>query len=176
MSTDGTFATLLREGRLVEFEKDDDDHRQPERCLYFCPDTKTWIDQLPLTKDPHLEADLPHVARDALSPAEQAFRIFDAFVYDAKFFRGDIPRMMPPKEGVYEIKTPSLRLMGAFHRPNVFICAAADYKRNLKGNRPLGEKYMRDVRTFFASLPLPNPKIDLRDVNELLGKAPLRLR
>lgn len=175
MSTAGTLAALVRAGRLVEFEKDEDDHRQPERCLYFRPETKTWIDQLPSTKDPYLEAELPRLARDSLPLDQQAFQKFDRFVYDAAFFRGDIPRMIPTKHGVYEIKTDSLRLMGVFHRPNVFICAAADYKRNLKGDRALGAAHIKSVRDFVAALPLPEPKIDLRDVNELLGKTPLRL-
>jgi hypothetical protein len=170
MSTVMTVAALAQAGRLIEFEKEDDDHRQPERCLYFRPETKQWIDQLSIEKDPFLDAEQPKRARDALSPAEQAFRVFDRFVYDKDFYLGDIPRMMPVKHGVQAMHTDSLRLIGAFHQPNVFICAAADFKRNLKGNGAVAAAHMKAVRDFFRTLPLREPKISLRDQRELLGK------
>lgn len=177
MSTDGTFAALVKQGRLIEFEKDADDHRQPERCLYFKPETKQWIDELPHEKDAYLAAELPpHRARGSLHLDAQAFRVLDRFVYDAEFFRGDIPRIKPQSLGVYEIKTDSLRIFGAFHCPHVFICAAADYKRVLKGHGDLVAAHRKAVVDFVRSLPLPEPKIDLRDVNELLGKTPIVLR
>jgi hypothetical protein len=61
------------------------------------------------------------------------------------------------RDGIWELKTPDLRLFGWFHVKDCFICGALDTAFNVK-NSNLYKGYANEVGHFRDELPLDEPK------------------
>jgi hypothetical protein len=94
-----------------------DANEQPERLLYAFPHVIEWLDAVL----PTLEADLHEGKQD---PLEQADDLFHDFVSGSDFsYYAKSHSMRPTEPGVWELKTPDLRLFGWFVQRGVFIVA-----------------------------------------------------
>lgn len=97
-----------------------DAHEQPERLLYAFPHVVRWLDEVL----PYLEPDFHEGKQD---PLEQADDLFHDFVSGADFSYYEKSHSMHPTDpGVWELKTPDLRLFGWFVAKGVFVVAEID--------------------------------------------------
>jgi len=112
-----TIHQLCEAGALVAIGGGLDAHEQPQRLLFALPHVVEWLDQVL----PNLEADFHEGRQD---PLEQADDLFHDFVSGADFsFYERSHSMRPSDPGVWELKTPDLRLFGWFAAKGVFVIA-----------------------------------------------------
>ncbi|QQM31749.1 hypothetical protein JET14_06160 [Martelella lutilitoris] len=96
-----------------------DAHEQPARLLYITPRAVQW-----------LNTNLENMASDgfydnAATPAQQADDLFYSFIV-GEDIAADLPPhvMLPAEDGIWELRTPDLRMFGWFWRKGVFIISA----------------------------------------------------
>lgn len=143
-----TLATLTDRGRLVPHELVCDDDRQPVRMLWLAPELEEWLSEQLFQ--------MPKPRGQALKPYEQVEDIFDRFVGDPDYRGvGDFQNITPQHHGVYEMKTPSVRVFGWFPQRAAFVAACAEMKAKLKGGGV--DKCRKLTVAFRASLQLPQP-------------------
>lgn len=112
-----TIVELCDAGVLVSIGGGLDVHEQPERLLFAFPHVIEWLENVLPTLDPDF-----HDGKQ--NPLEQADDLFHDFVSGADFaFYEKSHSMQPTDPGVWELKTPDLRLFGWFALKGVFVIA-----------------------------------------------------
>jgi hypothetical protein len=92
---------------------------QELRYIICSPKLRTWIDQD--------LAGLVSTLGVELSPVEQLFTLVQEFCSDEPLTYGDVFKILRPREkGVWELKTPDLRIFGWFPLKNHFIAVVAN--------------------------------------------------
>lgn len=120
-----TIQTLLASGRLLATSSFLEDHEQHQRLMYFMPRVRTWAKANLMT----LESD--GFYENALSPKDQLRDICRNFLLGADLSNERLPphSMQPIDSGVWELRTPDLRLFGWAYRKNTIIVSAIDTKQ-----------------------------------------------
>src|ERR1700733_1797046 len=112
-----TLHILDRRGDLVAIGGGLEDFEQPQRLLYGFPHVITWLNEtLPTLQ--------PFYAETDLSPIEQVDVLFHDFVSGEDLVYYERCHFMEPLiNGVWELKTPDIRIFGWFCKRGVFIAA-----------------------------------------------------
>lgn len=115
-----TLEQLVESGQLIKLGGGLDRHELPERLLYGYPHVVEWLDQTL----PDLE---PELGGGKQSPIEQIDDLFHDFVSGTDLSYYERSHSMRPDElGIWELKTPDVRLFGWFPQKGAFIVAEAD--------------------------------------------------
>lgn len=150
-----TIVELAAAGSIVKLDPCLDADQQEERCIYLLPHVTKHLDQLDGKASP-LELEV--------TPLEQLVDLAARFASGEEL---DYPRqfhiMLPHDDGVWELKTPDLRLFGWFAQKDVFVCTGILDAARVKGtDRPSsGSLYgpLRDaVIRYREQLNLDPPK------------------
>lgn len=156
-----TIVELCKIGNLVAIGGGLDAHEQPHRLLYALPHVVEWLD----TVLPDLEAELHEGKQD---PLEQADTLFYDFVSGDDFsFYEKSHSMRPTDPGVWELKTPDLRLFGWFATKGVFIIAEINTTFRCK-QHGLYAGYRNSVVYKRQQLQLDEPKFITGDYEDVL--------
>lgn len=118
------------------------------RMLWLAPTLTDWLDEdlFPARRR----------GRQPLTPFEQVEDLFDSFVGDTRYSGvGDFQNIKPGGDGVYEIKTPCVRVFGWFplYRGFVAVCAQLKDRLDTAGY----DRCRRDTVAFRRGLGLPQP-------------------
>jgi|TARA_R100000093_G_scaffold57913_2_gene30220 hypothetical protein len=115
-----TAGELCDQSMLVQLGGGLEPHEQPMRLLYAFPGVIEWFDN----DLPQLE---PILDEGRMSPLEQTYDLLHDFVSgeDMSFYSRS-HSMTPTEPGVWELKSPDVRLFGWFCARAKFIIAFAD--------------------------------------------------
>lgn len=155
-----TILDLVEAGELIRVDPVLDSGVQEERLIYATPVVAAWV-----------QTELPAIASQwdlELSPAEQ----LDALV--ATYAEGDVlsfelhfKPLHPHNDGVWELKTPDLRVFGFFSSRDCFVAVRIDTAQRVK-EHGLYRGYVGEVvraRQGWDLDPPPFvPGVDPRDV------------
>ena len=146
-----TIATLHARSELIRIGGGLDRDEQPLRLLYAFPHVVTWFrDILPTLK--------PDLSGGVQNPLEQVDFLLHEFVIGEDFsYYERCHCMMPGASGVWELKTPDVRLFGWFNSKCSFVIANADSAFRCK-NHDLYEGYKTDTMYRRNNLDLDEPK------------------
>ena len=115
-------------GELVKLNPDLDADELENRCIYVLPRVIAQIEKL-AEFEPVKAPTEPHL--------EQLYEFLAHFAGGGEL---DMPRQFHDLdhrvEGVWELKTADIRLVGWFHRRDCFICTAVRDASFVKGTRP----------------------------------------
>jgi hypothetical protein len=110
-----TLIELCDAGILTPIGGGLDAHEQPERLIYAFQDVIDWLENTL----PSIEPDFHEGKQD---PIEQLDDLFHDFISGADFaYYEKSHSMLPTDPGIWELKTPDLRLFGWFASRNVFV-------------------------------------------------------
>lgn len=124
--------------------------RQEERLIHIDGRVKQWIEQAL----PSAESVWPIET----SPLEQLAILMETFCSGEPLEVGrGFHILHPPRHGVWELKTPDLRLFGWFHRRDCFIAGAIDLADRIKQFN-LYAGYVNQTVRLRASLQLDPPE------------------
>jgi len=156
-----TIADLVANGNLVHLGGGLEDDEQPNRLLYALPHVITWLDETL----PGLEADFHEGKQD---PLEQLDDLFYSFVRGEDFSFWERSHSMRPTEpGVWELKTPDIRLFGWFAAPCVFVIAEVNTAFACK-EHDLYAGYRGSVVRRREALELDEPKFITGEYSDVL--------
>lgn len=156
-----TVTELCEAGVLIKLGGGLDVDEQPERLLLAYPHVVGWLEEIL----PGLEPDF-HDGK--LDPFDQADSLFYDFVSGADFSFYEKSHSMEPRDpGVWELKTPDLRLFGWFPARGVFILAEIDTAFRCK-NHNLYPGYRNSVVWRRENLDLNEPKFILGEYDDVL--------
>ncbi|SRR5579885_1254218 len=146
-----TLATLVSSKKLVQIGGGLAKDEQPVRLLYAYPHVIEWLnDTLPALE--------PFDADGMQSPLEQVDDLFHDFVAGEDFSFYELSHSMEPLEdGVWELKTPDIRLFGWFYKKGIFLAANIDTMERVKKHN-LYAGYRDDVVRRRNQLDLDAPK------------------
>lgn len=143
-----TPSTLADSGSLLRYE-DDEETQSAERLLFLFQGVVDWIDGTLVY--------YPRIRGRDLTPLEQVEALFHDFVYARDFTGvGHFVNIMPQGDGVYEMKTPDVRVFGWFYRTAQFIAHSGALKNDIKGTRAVG-RIRREVVQARSRLNLDQP-------------------
>lgn len=156
-----TIIELCDAGFLVSVGGGLDAHEQPERLLFAFPHIIAWLEHVL----PTIEADFHDGKQD---PLEQADDLFHDFVSGADFsFYGRSHSMLPTDPGIWELKTPDLRLFGWFAAKGVFVIAEISSAYLCKYHK-LYAGFRNSVAYRRDNLDLDEPKFITGDYEDVL--------
>lgn len=145
-----TLLHLAQEHHLVKLEAALSWRQQEERCIYAFPRVVTW-----------LEEELPDVISDRnleTSPLEQLDQFLRVYCSGEElFFERQFRPIRHIDNGVWELKTPDLRMFGWFAVRDCFICTKIDTKFRIK-EHGLVPGYRDEAIRFRDALDLDEPK------------------
>ena len=143
-----TPSTLTDHGSLLRYEDHEEIH-PAERLLFLFHELADWIDGT-LVYQPRIRG------RD-LTPLEQVEALFHDFVYIKDFSGvGLFVNIIPQGEGVYEMKTPDVRVFGWFYRRAQFVAHSGALKNDIKGTRAV-DHIRREIVRARSRLKLDQP-------------------
>ncbi len=143
-----TPSTLADRASLLRYE-DHEEIQPAERLLFLFQELADWIDGT-LVYQPRIRG------RD-LTPLEQVEALFHDFVYIKDFTGvGHFVNIMPQGDGVYEMKTPDVRIFGWFYRTAQFVAHSGALKNDIKRTRAV-DRIRRDVVQARSRLNLDQP-------------------
>lgn len=145
-----TIDMMVKSGALVLYRAHLPRRHLPQRAIFLLPEMVQWV----RSELPRIEALDVH----DLSPRLQVFMLFNAFVAGEPMRIGRMfHAMRPVSKGVYELKTPDIRIFGWFYRRDVYIaaqgCPMVDVKT--EGTYAAFRDRVVDRR---SRLPLDEPK------------------
>ncbi len=111
-----TIPTLVRLGVLNPIDPALDEDQSVERCIYAMDRPYIWLIQHLPTLATSIDADL--------TPAQQADNLFAEFCAGEPLdFDGRFKCLFPAENdhGIWELKTPDIRVFGWFYRRDVFM-------------------------------------------------------
>jgi hypothetical protein len=145
-----TICELVARGELSKFDPGLRDHQMVERLFYATPRLQKWLQN-------ELPALSPQWTTE-LSPLEQVDAALNVFCSGGELAIGHAMRnMLPVQNGVWELKTPDVRLFGWFHRKDCFIGHVGDDKAKIL-KFSLATPYVREVAKYRHALDLNEPK------------------
>jgi hypothetical protein len=130
-----TIATLVLTDRLVPYEPGEADRRQSFRLIYMTPHFQDWMaDELSLRRAPKKVGEMP---------LYQLIGRFDDFCMGENFELNRMFKNLEPKDrGIWEIKTPDVRVFGFFTEKDCFIAIRGGlksaYRTNASYKKPIG--------------------------------------
>lgn len=135
------------------------------RRIYMSPKLSNWLrDALPgIRTDGYI--------RGALTPAEQVLTAFQDFISgrSPESFEMAPNQIKPRQLGVWELRTPDIRIFGVFPRSDTFLGCSACTKRQAMRNKNQGYAHHRDATLLFVNgLDLDPPKIKLGDLRDVI--------
>jgi hypothetical protein len=137
-------------GDLFKLDPALEPNEQEFRVIYASPRLRRWIEQ-----------DLPTLVSDwkvEVSPVEQLSALVELFCSGETLTYGwNFRPLRHIRNGVWELKTPDLRLFGWFNKKDHFIGHAADTASKIKAH-DLYAGYIGEVVRFRDGLPLDEPK------------------
>jgi hypothetical protein len=163
-----TITRLLEDDALFEIEPDLEPGVQPFRYMYAVPQFRRFLDEVPT---------LGSSWKIEQTPAEQLDDLLMEFLGTEPFtvswrFGPLYPSRGKPWPGVWELKTPDLRIFGWFPRQNYFIAVEGCDAAKLKEFPGLYGGFRDAVVRCRGLLPLDEPKFvigeDHGDVISLL--------
>lgn len=112
-----TLSELCEQHELEQLGGGLDENEQPGRLLYALPHVVDWLENALPALDPILD-------EGRQSPLQQVDDLFHDFVSgeDLAFYERS-HSMLPAERGIWELKTPDVRLFGWFWRRGVFVIA-----------------------------------------------------
>ena len=126
-------------------------HRECQpRELYYSPDFRKWARDV-----------LPTIQRTAAyatheSPREEVAVILGRFAVGARLIvepnedtPGDIKRLHPPENSIWELKTGDMRIFGWFHAHDCFVANTGGDATTIKANR-VYDRHIGDALDFLA--------------------------
>ena len=146
-----TFGTLCDRQALFRLGGGLEPGEQPMRLLFAFPHVVDWL--------ANVMGDLPpDLSGGRQSPLEQVDDLLHDFVSgaDLSYYRRT-HSMEPWEEGVWELKTPDIRLFGWFHVRDTFIVANVDTAERCK-SIGLYEGYRADTIRRRIRLDIDEPK------------------
>lgn len=145
-----TIVELAANGALEFFAPELGHRRQTSRLVYLKPGVMDWI-----------EEHLPDAQSDCFSeitPVEQLDEILNAFCAGESLVHERQMKILHHRiHGVWELKTPDLRLFGWFPKKDVFVCTAINFKRLIR-DHSLYQGYVGAAVHFRENLDLNEPK------------------
>lgn len=120
-----TLNQLLAQKKLELFSAQLADNVQPFRLIYMTPEFEDWLNDIAFAVK---EKGSP------MSPSEQVEIILDEFVSGYHMGPGDLKKLTPLHQDVWEFKPPDVRVFGFFPKPGIFIAVCAEMKKKLKPN------------------------------------------
>lgn len=122
----------------------------PNRLMYASDRLKTWLENVLIG--------LGSTWQIELSPSEQAADLIELFCSGEELHVGHhFKCLQPTTDGVWELKTPDLRIFGWFAFHDTFIGHCADTADRIKLHA-LYNGYIGEVDRFRAALDLNPPK------------------
>lgn len=142
---------MVHAGRLLKLDPELPPRQQEERLVYLFPRVAERLEKVL----PSLESDFESEIR----PQEQ----LDAFLAnfcagEALEFQRQFHVLRHVDQGIWELKTRDLRLVGWFYRQDCFVWTSFDLKGHLKTTRGLLEAYRDEAVRDREALPLNEPK------------------
>lgn len=149
-----TIAKLAEENRLFQIEPDLDPGVMPHRYMYAIPEFRGFLD------DVH---QLESLWKQEQTPREQLDDLLVEFLGTEPFTIGRRFAPIYPARGkiwpgVWELKTPDLRIFGWFPRQNTFIAVKGSHAQKLKDFPALYGVCRDEVVRVRNELPLDEPK------------------
>ena len=130
-----TIDILIKEGHLVHYEPDVSGRRQTFRLIYMTPHFQDWMaDNLSLRRASKQTGEEPYY---------QLVGRFDDFCMGENFVLHRMFKNLEPKDrGIWEIKTPDVRVFGFFTEKDCFIAICGGlksaYRTNASYKKPIG--------------------------------------
>jgi hypothetical protein len=154
-----TIPTLVARNELVQLAGGLEPGERAEREMYAFPHVISWFDEVLPTLQPELSLTREHELPGGIqSPIEQVDDIVHDFISGADFDVYEKAHFLQPDaEGVWELKTVDVRLIGWFYKRRVFVIANADSAYRCKAI-PLYEGYRTDTIRRRRTLDLDEPK------------------
>lgn len=156
-----TLTTLIAEGVLWELEADLDPGAVPFRRFYATDVARVWLGKfLP---------DLPRIWDADAEPIEQVDALLQRYAAGKALFYGDggdIRCLRPWSDGIWEFKTPDVRIFGWFPIMDIFVATNAKDAETVKRLNLYGPMVAEAVRTR-AGLGMPFITGD--DINVVLS-------
>lgn len=122
-----TISTLVAEGKLLQIEVELDVREQAWRCIYGTPQFIQELQRFLNEAEPS-----PIGADEALD--EQLDALLHAFIVgDELHFDRQFHILNPNENGIWELKTPDLRIFGWFSHRDHFVAASLRYADQCKG-------------------------------------------
>jgi hypothetical protein len=155
-----TVLDLVTSGKLVRLKPHLGPREQEDRIMYASPEFTEWLDSV-----------LPGLGSDwaiETTPKDQFIELHASFALgECLDFGNHIKPLRPVSHGVWELKTPDLRVLGWFTAQDCFIAHRAQ-QATLTKRRDLYQGYIGEVVRFREALDLDEPKFlpgdDPRDV------------
>ncbi len=145
-----TLAELDRDGSIHKLELDLPNRGQPERLFFASPRLRDW-----------LRGGLLKVASEwnvEISPDEQVADLLEEFCGGSELAAGRRFHILHPGEkGVWELKTPDVRVFGWFVHRDCFVGYVGDSAKRVK-QHGLYTGYVGETVRFRDALPLDPPK------------------
>ena len=157
-----TILELVEMGRLIKFDPDLEPDQQEDRYFYVAP-----------TILPKLQKELPAYVSDwklDQRPLDQFEALMTDFCSgDTLYFFRTMKPLIHIQDGVWELKTPDLRLFGWFPVKDCFIMGEMGLATSVKRNN-LYEAYVNMVADWRKQLDLDEPKfIPGKDPNDVVS-------
>lgn len=145
-----TYTQLARCKDVRKYDPELGSHGLPERMIYVSKKVEKWVSE----ELPEAEA----FWGTEISPLEQLVEEFDAFCRgDELAVEYDFRCLRPAADGVWELKTPDLRVFGWFPLKNCFVAVVGHLANHVKKhNLYLG--LIGEVVRFREVLPIDPPK------------------
>ncbi len=167
-----TLLELERNGELIRLRPNLKPREQELRTFMVTPEVRDWLNDI-LPK-------VPAGSAKELTPMEKLIDFLNRYGAGHRLL---YPVAFRPiqhfKHGVWELKTPELRLFGWFPKNDVFICASIatldDIKINGKPNKEAVNNQRKKVSFVRSKLPLDEPKyIPGREPEDVLSACDYR--
>ncbi|MFV0800590.1 hypothetical protein [Brucella anthropi] len=153
---------LYEQGHLAQLDGGLDDDELPERIIYACPQVVQWID----TVLPNIE---PFLDESRASPMQQLDHLLYEFISGAELSTYKKAHAMTPLEtGVWELKTPDLRIFGWFHKNGIFIAGEISTAVICKSNAGAYAGFRTVTAYRRTILDLDEPKFITGDYKDVL--------
>lgn len=156
-----TLDELCNQKRLVKLGGGLDYHEQPERRLYAFPHVIDWLDAV-------LPTVVSELGDGSQTPEEQIDDLLYMFVSGADMsFYERSHSMTPSEHGVWELKSPDLRLFGWFRRKGTFVITRIDTAFRCK-QHGLYVGYRSDAVRLRDGMNLDEPKFVTGNYDDVL--------
>jgi hypothetical protein len=145
-----TLLDLVSSGHLVKFDPGLEANELEHRVIFASQKFQAWV-----------TGELPALGSEwqiEVTPLEQFDALAEVYASgEALTFGHRFKPLNPSSNGVWELKTPDLRIFGWFKQKDHFIAVVADLAENVKKNA-LYAAYRREVVQFRNALNLDPPK------------------
>lgn len=157
-----TLATLAQQGGLTRIDPELGHAQQEERLIYGVPTFVEWLEN----RLPQIES----VLRAPDTPLEQVDAVFADFAAgEAMAYGKEFRRLRPGEDGVWEMRTPDIRIFGWFPNKDCFVAVFGDDASRIK-DHGLYAGYRDQVVRARNDLDLDEPKyLDGAEIEDVIS-------